>query len=360
MRRPSQALAKYRRGLASVILGAFLAACSATPAPSAPSSTAPSVAATSGLALKEYITEPIGKDNVEAITFSPDGKRLAIGAADGVLAIYTVEKHDEEPLVAQLHGGFVSGLAWSPDGTQILSAAADGSVRQARGDKLQVIHSYTAFPGSHPAVAWSADGRQLALAQGRNAIQVFDAADGSLIETFDLPNATTRALWWLPGGDIVASDDTGQVSFFAHGQTKAARSFKPSPSRKSVNSLSLSPNGASLAVGYDDGSVVLLDPATAKQTRELVKGRQLGTATFSPNSRLIAVSSVAFDLKLFDAEGKLVAKEDVGYDVNGTAWSSDGKYLAAGTDAHDFRIWQLVPPQTPSRPVPAGPAYMGR
>jgi WD40 repeat protein len=69
---------------------------------------------------------------------------------------------------------------------------------------------------------------------------------------------------------------------------------------------------------------------------------------------------VAFDLKLFDAEGKLVAKEDVGYDVNGTAWSSDGKYLAAGTDAHDFRIWQLVPPQTPSRPVPAGPAYMGR
>jgi WD40 repeat protein len=345
-----------------VLLSALLAGCSGAASAVPSSSTASSVSprASTGVALKEYITQTIGKDNVEALAFSPDGKRLALGAADGFLAVYSLENQDAEPVVSKPHAGFVSGLAWSPAGDQLLTAAGDGTVRQSDSTTLKIIRGYPASPNSHPAVAWSPDGRQIAIAQGRDAVQVFDAAGGDHLETFDLPGATTRALLWLPGGEIATSDDTGKVSFFGHGQATAVRTFSPSPSHKSVNGLALAPDGQSLAIAYDDGAILLLDPATAKQTSQLPRGRQTGSASWSPNSQLLAVSSVAFDVKLFDAQGKLVAHEDVGYDVNGTAWSPDGKYLAAGTDAHDVRIWQVLPPQTPSRTAPTPPSFMGR
>jgi WD40 repeat protein len=351
------------RAAIAAFLSVLLVACGGSPvAPvsSAPSASAP--ATQSGLTLIEFITQPVGKDNVEPLAFSPDSKRIAIGAADGFVAIFSLENPDNDPVVAKLHGGFISALAWSPAGDRILTGATDGSVRLTDTATLRNSKSFTAFPNSYPAVAWSADGRQFALSQGRNAVQVFDAASYDMLDSFDMTNATTRDLAWLPGGEIVASDDTGQVFFFNRGQAKAIRTFKPATPHKAVNSLRASPDGKMLLVGYDDGVAVLLDPATATQTGELVKGRQIGSTSWSPNGQLLAVSSVAFDLSIYNPQGGLVSRQEVGYDVNGSAWSPDGRYIAAGTDAHDFRIWRLQPPQTPSSAPSAATSssFMGR
>lgn len=338
-----------------------LASCATTaPQPSAPPASAAAAASTSGFALKEFITQSIGKDNVEAISFSPDSKRLAIGAADGIVAIFSLDSLDAEPVVAKLHGGFVSCLAWSPSGDRLLTAATDGSVRLSDSATLQKTRSFTSYPNSYPAVAWSTDGKQFALSQGRNSVQLFDATTAGLLATLDLPNSTTRDLLWLASGDVVASDDTGQLSFFQTGRSQPVRTFKPNPGHKAVNSLGASPDGKTLLIGYDDGALLLLDAVTGQQPRELVRGRQIGTATWSPSGQLIAVSSVAFELNVYDTQGRQVGHEVIGYDVNGTAWSPDGRYLAVGTDAHDFRIWQLQPPQ-PAAPAgfPAA-SFMGR
>jgi len=343
-----------------LILTLALAACaSGNPTPIATPEGSASAALAAGSILTEIASEPLGQDNIETLSFSPDGQRLALGAADGFVAIYQLQSGRAEPLAQKLHTSFVTGLAWSPDGSQILTAATDGSVRQSDSKTLQVIHSYTAYPQTYPAVAWSPDGSQFALAQGRDTIQVVDAGDGSLADTFDLPGST-RALWWLPSGEIIGSTNAGQVSFFTHGQRKAVRSFQPNPAHKAVNSLAVQPGSGLLAAGYDDGTIVLIDPTTAKQVRELAKGRQIGTISWSPNGQLLAASSVAFDLRLLDLQGSVVAHEDIGYDVNGTAWSPDGKLLAASTDAHDFRLWQVNPAQTSAKPAPAAPSYMGR
>ncbi|HLY67466.1 MAG TPA: hypothetical protein VKU60_18155, partial [Chloroflexota bacterium] len=67
------------------------------------------------------------------------------------------------------------------------------------------------------------------------------------------------------------------------------------------------------------------------------------------------------DLRVFDADGNVVAHEDLGYDTNGTAWSPDGKYLALGVDDHTFRVWEVSPPQAPAGQAHGTPpSYMGR
>lgn len=351
---------RHCRLLASILVAGLLAACgSAEPAPAAsPSAPANYAAASVALTLTPYVSEPVGQDNVETLAFSPDGKRLAIGAGDGVVAVYGLARGTgEEPVVTKLHGGFVSGLAWSPDGGRLATAGADGSVRLSDGRTLNPIRSFAAVPGSHPALAWSSDSRQVALAQGRDAVQVFDAGSGATVDSFDVPGVT-RDLRWLADGEIAVGDDTGRVTFLARG--KPARTFQPPAAHKAVNSLSLSPTDPVLAVGYDDGAILTIDPLSGKVLRELPKGRQVGTVSWSPNGKLLAISSVAFDLRLLDAQGSEVTKQDVGYDVNGTAWSPDGSLLAAAADDHTFKIWQVAPPQTPSKTAPTPPSYMGR
>lgn len=311
-----------------------------------------------GVSLKLHISEPVGQDNVETLAFSPDGTRLAVGAGDGVVAVFPLAGGPgEEPVVQKLHAGFVSGLAWSPDGSRLLTAAGDGTVRLSDPRSLQPVRSVNAVPSSRPAIAWSSDGSQFALAQGRGAVQTYSSGDGSPLASYTVPGLT-RDLRWLPDGSLALGDDSGRVAFLASG--KAVRSFQPPASHKAVNSLSLSSGGSQLAVGYDDGAIEIVDPLTGKLIRELPKGRQIGTVSWSPNGKLLAVSSVAFDLRLLDSQGAQLAREDVGYDVNGTAWSPDGSLLAAAADDHSFKIWQVSPTQSPAKAGPTPSSYMGR
>ncbi|GEM_PF-3774544 len=354
--------------LLSVLCLAALAACGASAPISRPASGAPSAAsppiqpsASGGVSLREIVRYPIGEDHVETVAFSPDGQRLAMGAEDGTVAIVKLTPGPAEgPAVRKLHVGFTSGLAWSPDGGRLLTAAADGAARMLDPDSMQVAYSLTAYPKTYPAVAWSSDGRQFALAQGRTTVQIYDAAAGALVSSADVTDARTRALLWLPSGDVALADEAGRLSFWTPGQPKASRVFEPTPTHKSINSLSLSPDDKTLAVAYDDGAVLLVDAPTAKFVRDLFRGRQTGTVSWSPNGKLLALTSVAFDLKILDVQGQLVAREDVGYDTNGTAWAPDGKYLAFGADDKTLRIYEVTPSQSPDKQRPSPPSFMGR
>ena len=342
----------------------LLAACGAGTAPSAGATASASVSAaaqTGQLSLKEIVSEPIGQDTIEALAFSPDGKRLAVGAADGVIAVYSLEvsQTEEAVKVKKLHAGFTSSIAWSPSGDRVLSAAADGAVRIWDPRTMQPAQSFNAYPATHPAAVWSPDGQKVAVAQGRDFMQLHDLNGAGDPQTFNLPG-TTRALLWLPSGEIAGSDLKGKVAFFQQGKADPVRAYEPVSSHKAVNSLALSPDGQLLAIGYDDGAIVLIDPTTAKQVREFPRGRSVGNVAWSPDGKVLAVSSIEFAVTFFDPQGKQLAKLDIGYDMNGVSWSPDGRLVAAASDDHTFKIWQASPPRTPATQLPTPPSYMGR
>jgi WD40 repeat protein len=295
------------------------------------------------------------------VTFSPDGQRIAVGTLDGFVAVYPLQTGGADtPQAQKLHAGRITSVAWDPSGNQVLSASGDGAVRMWDARTLQPSLRFNAVNATYPAAVWSPDGKRVAVATGRDSIQIYELGTAADPQTLKLPGST-RALLWLPNGDIAGSDLNGRVAFFQPGKSDPIRVYQPAASHKAVNSMALTPDGQLLAVGYDDGTIILVDPSTAKEVRQIGQSHSVGNVAWSPNGKVLAVSSIGFNVTFLDPAGKQLAGVDVGYDMNGVSWSPDGRLVAAASDDQTFKVWEVSPPQSGPNPTgPTPPTYMGR
>jgi WD40 repeat protein len=128
---------------------------------------------------------------VAAVTWSPDGKRIASastdrtvqvwGAADGS-NVYTYRGHDSDvPEVERTLGLGLETVAWSPDGKRIASGDCCISVQVWDAGDGSLVSKYTGGNGSFD-VAWSPDGKRIASVG--STVQVWDAVDGGNVYTY--------------------------------------------------------------------------------------------------------------------------------------------------------------------------------
>jgi WD40 repeat protein len=174
-------------------------------------------------------------DKVQAITWLPDGKRIASGSKDCKIYIWDLFKEqckrslwrqlfssnqDYKPL--QRHNGPIYGLAWSPDGQYLVSAS---------GDYKAFLWSFNAgntffteamkCKGMVNSAAWSPDSKYLALGSNDKTVQIWEVTKQSSSIVSRAPSFVYRGhsgyvntVAWSPDGSRVASagvDRTLQV-----------------------------------------------------------------------------------------------------------------------------------------------------
>lgn len=167
----------------------------------------------------EQVQELLGVSSaVLAISWSPDGTRLASGGRDNIVRVWELDKGSAIRVLEE-HTGEIQGLAWSPDSRMLASSGSDGQVivwdvnnGVPAGDPL-TSEVFDFFYG----VSFSADGRFLAAGQGNGTIQVWKWPSGELLESLPHHQGVVFSVNFSPqpgSARLATGGQDGQIGLF--------------------------------------------------------------------------------------------------------------------------------------------------
>lgn len=324
---------------------------------------------------------------VKSVAFSPNGRSLATGSADGTVQLWDVANWKKlgPPLV---HGAPVDQLAFSPDGSVLASAGRDVNLWRTKN------HSKIGTIRWAENMAFSLDGRTIAAPEGPGKIGLWDVQTVRRIgDLFDLgTKAGIGIMAFSPDGKLLASvagdneirlsdietrkviaqtreahhNVTLALSFIGEGKVLVTGSYDNTirfwdvaglqPLGKPVaagivHRIASAPNGhniavASFSVWTERSSVELWDVANRAQTKVLMQLHpgQANDLAYAPNGKLLAVACDDGSVRIFDLIrtdfllGPLKGHEDKIWKL---AVSRDGRKLASGAADGTVQLWDL-------------------
>lgn len=264
--------------------------------------------------------------------FSVDGTLLVGGHEDGAVSVFhaaTRARRVRLPGVPPYRQG---SFALSPDGRVVAQIHVGGVVRLVRTADGKEVHRFTGHPGYVTQVAFSPDGRRL-------AVGGFHFISGSGLKPAEAYPGWVRV--WDVEDEYLLEELRGYVS--------------------AITALAFSPDGRTLAAAGEYDAALSL--------REVIGGAKRGEwnvaeipgstginagyrAAFSASGRLLAAGGRGEEVHLIDlATGKAAWRHRCDGSVSGLAFHGD-KRLVSGDGAGTALVWDVEALVGKRKPVP--------
>jgi WD40 repeat protein len=280
---------------------------------------------------------------VTALAFRDDSRLVATGHDNGQVCLWEVAG---QRFIRQFKAlGFpISALAFSREGTRLAFAGEDRVVYLWDIETGRAIGSLEGHTDRIQALAWHPKGHQLVSAGWDTTARIWDSATCETLFILNNHTSQVTALAYSPDGRLLASADS-EDSIHIWDFTVDRLRHRFAGHRSTILCLAFAPDGNRLASGGEDRVIRLWDLRQNQDVAQAARLREDDSRGLQPcrsnlalspdGSRL--VSSQGPLVQIFDTtSGERLWQQEEGTVVQGLAYSSDGRWIAAG--GSDARI----------------------
>jgi WD40 repeat protein len=204
------------------------------------------------------------RDHIWAMCFRADGKALLTASVDKTARIW--DRVTGKPLSPPLHHPELVGAgALSSDGTIAATICRDRArfwEVNTGEERIGVLQGTGAY-----LVAFSPEGRTLAVSQNNTIVQLWDMQTKRLQHTFNVPRHITAFGFSPDGALLAAGDERGAIKLWNTQTGKVLHTLVGH--RHRIGCVAISPDGKTLASGGEDHVVKLWDVRTGQEVASL-------------------------------------------------------------------------------------------
>jgi WD40 repeat protein len=279
-------------------------------------------------------------DVVRDVSFSPNGKLLASASRDNTVKLWDANTGKEIDTLRG-HTDWVWGISFSPDSKRLASASGDKTVKLWDVSAGKEIQTLTGHTDGLRGVSFSSDGKRLATASADDTVKLWNASTGKEIQTL---TGHTNSVWGVrfsPDGKLLASSSLDKtVKLWDANTGKQIHTLRGHTN--SVWGVSFSPDSKRLATASDDITVKLWNASTGKEIQTLTGHTHwVRGVSFSPDGKLLASASADKTVKLWNASTGKEIRTLLGHKnvVRGVSFSPDSKRLATASADKTVKLW---------------------
>ncbi len=264
------------------------------------------------------------EDAVRSVAFAPDGRSIVSGSCGVLEEGYCVRGElllwdaDNGTLLRQLegHDDAVQSVAFSPDGRSIVSGAADGTLLLWDATNGMLLREFAGHPDAVQGVAFSPDGSSV-LSGSCGALQeddqgagtgycirgemiLWDVASGDVLRRYrEGHRSTVQSVAFAPDGRTILSGacqtseipcPVGEMILWDVASGDVLRRFEGH--ENAVLSVAFAPDGRTILSGSRDGSVILWDITAGDILRHYDgHGGWVASVAYSPDGNSILSGS---------------------------------------------------------------------
>ncbi len=270
------------------------------------------------------------EDVVRDLALSTDGSRIATADSSGFVNVWDAVS-GENLLVQTRDGEHFRSLAFSPDGKQLALTSRVVDITTSRSEDAELRLEDA---GTSKVVLWDASsGNELAeiILEGESAEGVTFSQDGNRIAVTTM-SPVSRSLRVF---DATLGEEQLSVSFDLGGYFRW--NFEPA----------FSPDGGLIAIGLGDGTARVLEAATGEELQTFIHttdpwDQGIRGVAFDPEGKRLAVTGVDKILSTWDLEtGDQLFKVDIEWPTF-SAYSPDGRLIVAHYKVFDSETGEVL------------------
>lgn len=285
---------------------------------------------------------------ISALKFSPDGTMLAAGGRDRLMSVYdaktgaAISTQIGEPY-------YFRALSFSADSRSVVSSGAFSRIRRWDARPRPPVPEVEAGPQLVRSVSVVQAGpKPLLLVGCLNAqASLVDPATLAIVRRVIIPKTQALAAGALAGGRIAVATTDGRVGVFGpESDTPEMRDTL------GVRTDSAHFDGPGSVFGGRAGELLVLDAELAPVARWNSGLPTVKIARLNSAKRLVAAATYDPKFVIFslDDTSKPLRELDLGRQVMGVAFSSDGERVAAVGEGGTIRVWSTSTGKLVSEP----------